>query len=26
LKYTDYGYNWSLTEKNGLFSPFEYQN
>jgi len=26
LKYTDYGYSWSLTEKNGLFSPFQYQN
>jgi hypothetical protein len=26
LRYTDYEYRWSLADKNGLFSPFQYQN
>ncbi len=26
LRYTDHGKNWSLSGRNGLFSPFAYQN
>ena len=25
LTYTDYAYDWSLSERNGLSSPFRYQ-
>ncbi|MEP7366966.1 MAG: DUF1326 domain-containing protein [Acidobacteriota bacterium] len=25
LRYEDYGYQWTLSERNGLFSPFTYQ-
>lgn len=26
LQYEDHGYRWNLSERNGLFSPFTYQN
>jgi hypothetical protein len=26
LRYEDHGYRWNLSERNGLFSPFTYQN
>lgn len=26
LRYEDHGYRWTLSERNGLFSPFSYQN
>lgn len=26
LRFEDYGYKWALSERNGLFSPFTYQN
>ena len=26
LRYEDHGYRWTLSDRNGLFSPFSYQN
>jgi hypothetical protein len=25
LRYTDHGYQWELSEKNGFYSPFAYE-
>jgi hypothetical protein len=26
MRYQDHGYQWSLSDRNGLYSPFSYQN
>ncbi len=26
LRYQDHGYRWTLSDRNGLYSPFAYQN